>query len=139
MRPYAGNYQYTPNPDLFLNDHTLVQLIFAFRICFPQVNIVLSTREPAHLRDSLISLGITHMSAGSQTEPGGYTGAGHDDLHLTVKGRRVEVDSPTPCQKATEQFTIDDKRSPATMAAALKEQGYEPVWKDWDEAILQQL
>jgi len=136
MRPYAGNYQYEPNPDLFLNDHTMVQLIFAFRICFPKVNIVMSTREPAHFRDSLIPLGITHMSAGSQTEPGGYTGAGSDDLHLTVKGRRVEIETPSSCQKATEQFTIDDKRTPAEVASIIQHRGYEPVWKDWDEAIL---
>ncbi len=139
MRPYAGNYQYTPNPDLFLDDKSLVQLIFAFRICFPKVNIVLSTREPASLRDALIPLGVTHMSAGSQTEPGGYTGAGHDDLHLTIKGKRVEISESDkkPCQKATEQFTIDDDRSPASIAKLLQTQGYEAVWKDWDEAILQ--
>jgi len=92
MRPYAGNYQYQPDPDLFLSDRALVQLICAFRICFPQVNIVLSTREPKHLRDAILSLGVTHMSAGSATEPGGYTGAGSDDLHLTVKGKRVELE-----------------------------------------------
>ena len=78
------------------------------------------------------------MSAGSQTEPGGYTGAGHDDLHLTVKGKRVELspEEQKPCQKATEQFTIDDTRSPASIAELLQKNGYEPVWKDWDHAIL---
>jgi len=140
MRPYAGNYQYQPNPDLFLNDRLLVQLSCAFRICFPQVGIVGSTREPATLRDSLVPLGITHMSAGSQTDPGGYTGAGTDDLHLTVKGKRVEVDTleepVSSCSRATEQFTIDDKRSPARIASMLKEKGYESVWKDWDLEIL---
>ena len=97
---------------------------------------MLSTREPAKFRDSMLGLGVTHMSAGSQTEPGGYTGAGHDDLHLTIKGRRVEIKEPKPCQKATEQFTIDDKRSPAQIADLLQSKGYETVWKDWDEAIL---
>ncbi|MBK1854415.1 2-iminoacetate synthase ThiH [Verrucomicrobiaceae bacterium 5K15] len=139
MRPYAGNYQYTPDPNLFLNDRQFVQLACAFRICFPQVGIVLSTREPAKLRDSLVPLGITHMSAGSQTDPGGYTGAGTDDLHLTVKGKRVELGEDQPqnsCSRATEQFTIDDKRSPAEIADLLRSQGYDPVWKDWDAAIL---
>jgi 2-iminoacetate synthase len=138
MRPYAGNYQYSPNPDLFLDDRAFVQLTTAFRICFPQVNIVLSTREPANLRDAMVPLGVTHMSAGSQTEPGGYTGAGHDDLHLTVKGRRVEIEERKPCQKATEQFTIDDKRSASQISEMLSSKGYEAVWKDWDEAILTQ-
>ena len=45
--------------------------------------MVLSTRESAKLRDGLIPLGITMMSAGSHTEPGGYTGAGREKLHQT--------------------------------------------------------
>lgn len=136
MRPYAGNYEYKPDPDLYLSDRTFVQLVCAFRICFPQVNIVLSTREPKALRDSMIPLGITHMSAGSATEPGGYTGAGSDDLHLTIKGKRVEIKEKSSCQKATEQFTIDDERSPAEIQKLLEKSGYETVWKDWEESIL---
>lgn len=136
MRPYAGNYQYTPNPNFFLNDRQFVQLVCAFRICFPQVGIVLSTREPAKLRDSLIPLGITHMSAASKTDPGGYTGAGTDDLHLTVKGKRVELDEKSSCNRATEQFTIDDQRGALAISQMLKKQGYESVWKDWDLEIL---
>ena len=139
MRPYAGNYQYTPDPELFLSDRQFVQLVCAFRICFPQVGIVLSTRESARIRDSLIPLGITHMSAGSQTDPGGYTGAGTDDLHLTIKGKRVKLDenqTKVSCSRATEQFTIDDQRSPADIATLLKTKGYDPVWKDWDLEIL---
>ncbi|BCX49186.1 [FeFe] hydrogenase H-clusterradical SAM maturase [Haloferula helveola] len=136
MRPYAGNYEYEPDPDLFLSDRALVQLVAAFRLCFPQVGIVMSTREPATLRDAIAPLGVTMMSAGARTEPGGYTGAGHDDLHLTLRGRRVEMENRTGCEKATEQFTIDDSRSPAEVAAMLSRQGLDPVWKDWDEAIL---
>ena len=136
MRPYAGNYQYQPDPDLFLSDRALVQLACAFRACFPQVGIVLSTREPAPLRNALAPLGVTHMSAGARTEPGGYTGAGSDDLHLTVKGRRVELAPDSGCEKATEQFKIDDTRSAAEVAAMLRGQQLDPVWKDWDEAIL---
>ena len=67
---------------------------------------------------------------------GGYTGAGSEDLHLTVKGRRVELEKVTGCEKATEQFKIDDSRSPAEIAAMLKSKQLDPVWKDWDEAIL---
>lgn len=136
MRPYAGNYEYQPDPNLFLDDRTLVQLIIAFRTVFPQVGIVFSTREPAPLRDAMVHLGVTHMSAGARTEPGGYTGAGSDDLHLTVKGRRVELEQKSGCEKATEQFQIHDTRTPAEVAAMLQRQGLDPVWKDWDEAIL---
>ena len=108
----------------------------AFRMVFPDVGIVLSTREPARLRDGLLHFGVTHMSAGSHTEPGGYTGAGTDDLHLTVKGRRVEVEEPSSCDRATGQFEIDDTRPVADIARLLQNQGFDPVWKDWDPAIL---
>lgn len=136
MRPYAGNYQYQPDPNLYLPDKSFVRLITAFRLTFPQVGIVVSTREPAPLRDAIATLGVTHMSAGARTEPGGYTGAGGDDLHLTIKGRRVELTEKSGCEKATEQFQIHDTRSPAEVAAMLRSQNLDPVWKDWDESLL---
>jgi 2-iminoacetate synthase len=136
MRPAAGEF----HPKFSLPDREFIQLITAFRITFPEVGIVLSTREPAKLRDAILPLGITTMSAGSHTEPGGYTGEGQDDLHLTVKGRRVEIakDSGAGCEtkRATEQFGIADERSPAEIAEMLRLRGFDPVWKDWDEAIL---
>ena len=136
MRPYAGNYEYQPDPELYLPDKSFVRLIAVFRLLFPQVGIVVSTREPAPLRDAIATLGVTHMSAGAKTEPGGYTGAGGDDLHLTVKGRRVELKEKSGCEKATEQFQIHDTRSPAEVAEMLRTQNLDPVWKDWDEALL---
>lgn len=136
MRPYAGNYEYEPDPELYLPDKAFVRLIAVFRLLFPQVGIVVSTREPAPLRDAIATLGVTHMSAGAKTEPGGYTGAGSDDLHLTVKGRRVELQEKSGCEKATEQFQIHDTRSPAEVAEMLRGQNLDPVWKDWDESLL---
>ncbi len=137
MRPHAGSFQ----PRHHLEDRELVQLIAATRLCFPEVGIVLSTREPAELRDAVATLGVTSMSAGSHTEPGGYTGQGADDLHLTVRGRRVETGespngSPRECERATEQFGIADERTPGEVAEMLRGLGLDPVWKDWDEAIL---
>lgn len=136
MRPYAGNYEYEPDPLLHLPDKEFVRLIAVFRILFPQLGIVVSTREPAALRDAVATLGVTHMSAGARTEPGGYTGAGSDDLHLTIKGRRIELETKSGCEKATEQFQITDHRSPAEMAEMLRKQGLDPVWKDWEESLL---
>lgn len=136
MKPHAGNYQYLPDPELSLSDRALVQLIAAFRVTFPHVGIVLSTREPANLRDALFPLGVTHVSAGSMTDPGGYTGAGTDDLHRTVKGRRVELGSEEKPRRATGQFCIDDERPPAEVAEKLRSLNLEPVWKDWDKEIL---
>ncbi|MDX2226932.1 MAG: 2-iminoacetate synthase ThiH [Verrucomicrobiae bacterium] len=141
LRPAAGSYE----PRHPLGDRELVQLVCALRICFPTLGIVLSTREPAALRDGLIPLGVTMISAGSHTEPGGYTGAGRDQVHVTVGGRvrmdgergtvetiKSEGQSLTP---AEEQFAVADLRSPDEMARRLREMGYEPVWKDWDAVL----
>jgi 2-iminoacetate synthase len=132
LRPAAGEFQ--PRHDF--SDRALVQVILALRLCFPQVGIVLSTRENPALRDRLVRLGVTLMSAGSHTEPGGYTGAGAESIHRTQKGRAVAViASEGEHLVATEQFAIADERSPEEMAARLRELGLEPVWKDWDAAL----
>ncbi|HEY5792165.1 MAG TPA: 2-iminoacetate synthase ThiH, partial [Chthoniobacterales bacterium] len=75
------------------------------------------------------------MSAGSHTEPGGYTGQGVENLHRTLKGSRI-VALETPADSATGQFGISDGRRPAEVAEVLRTLGLEPVWKDWDAAIL---
>ena len=106
------------------------------RLFLPDAGIVLSTRESASLRDRLIPLGVTVMSAGSHTEPGGYTGAGNDKLHYTERGRIRELAANASEWAATGQFDIADEREPSTVAATLTRLGYEPVWKDWDAAIL---
>src|SRR6267378_5228358 len=136
LRPCAGEFQ----PITHMSDRDLVQLVCAFRLMFPDVGLVLSTREPAKLRDGLIPLGITLISAGSHTEPGGYTGAGKQNLHHTERGRIVELGASEwaaagPEARATGQFDIADNRSPLEIAGLIRRLGYEPVWKDWDAAL----
>jgi 2-iminoacetate synthase len=132
LRPAAG--QFAPRHEF--GDRALVQVILALRLCFPQVGIVLSTREAPALRDRLARLGVTMMSAGSHTEPGGYTGAGEEAIHQTQRGKAVAViASEGEHLTATEQFAIADERSPAEVSAKLRELGLEPVWKDWDAAL----
>ncbi|MEO6969937.1 MAG: 2-iminoacetate synthase ThiH [Chthoniobacterales bacterium] len=130
LRPAAGEFV----PPFSLGDRALAQLICAFRICFPQVGIVLSTREPAPLRDVLASLGVTMMSSGSHTEPGGYTGQGRGAVHQTIRGRILPPDE-TLDSIATAQFEVSDERSPAEVANVLRRRGFEPVWKDWDQVL----
>lgn len=130
LRPAAGGF----HPRHTLSDRHLIQLLCALRITFPQVGIVLSTRESREFRDLLMPIGVTMMSAGSRTEPGGYTGQGTDSLHLTVKGRITQ--SASVNSKADAQFEVEDSRSPEEVAAAIRATGFEPVWKDWDAAIL---
>lgn len=96
------------------SDKNLVQMIIALRLCFADAGLVLSTRERAQLRNHLIKLGITKISAGSRTNPGGYLSY----------------------YEAIEQFEIDDNRSPTQVATMIKQAGFEPIWKDWDRAYL---
>ena len=97
-----------------LSDKNLVQMVIALRLCFADAGMTLSTRESVQIRDHLVKLGITKLSAGSRTSPGGYSGR----------------------TGATEQFEINDNRSPAQVADMIKRQGFEPVWKDWDTAFI---
>ena len=108
MRPHEGE---TP-PDANITDRDVVQLLCAYRIFNHELELTLSTRESPMFRDHAFKLGVTTMSAGSRTEPGGYASKDADET--------------------LEQFSISDDRSPAEVARMLVSAGYEPVWKDWD-------
>ncbi|MFV0336897.1 MAG: 2-iminoacetate synthase ThiH [Chthoniobacterales bacterium] len=129
LRPAAGDFE----PTHPISDRDFIQLLCALRVTFPTIGITLSTREHPNFRDLLAPLGITSMSAGSHTEPGGYTGAGSDKTHLTIKGRPQEICGQGPAEG---QFAISDTRTPNEVADMLLRQGFEPVWKDWDPIIL---
>ena len=68
LRPAEGLIE----PKVVMNDKELVQLICAWRIFNEEVELSISTRENKKFRDHIIQLGITSMSAGSKTNPGGY-------------------------------------------------------------------
>ncbi|HEV3414227.1 MAG TPA: 2-iminoacetate synthase ThiH [Puia sp.] len=117
LRPFEGEDRERPyglQPKIEMKDRELIQLICAYRLWDEEVELSLSTRESPVFRDHAIRLGVTAMSAGSRTNPGGYV-----------------VDTGS-----LEQFEIDDDRSPAAIAEMIRRQGYEAVWKDWD-AVLQ--
>ncbi|MBL7106789.1 MAG: 2-iminoacetate synthase ThiH [Phycisphaerae bacterium] len=96
-----------------ISDKELVQMMVALRLCFADVGLVMSTRENAKLRDHLISIGVTRISAGSKTNPGGYSSKSN----------------------AGEQFHIDDNRSAEQFSKVIMEHGFEAVWKDWDSGF----
>ena len=106
LRPSESGYK----PNFIISDKDIVQLSCAFRIFDPDIDISFSTREAPRFRDSLIGLGVTSISAGSKTEPGGYCNP----------------------QKELEQFEVSDYRSPREVENAIRSRGYDPVWKDWD-------
>lgn len=109
INPAAGGFV----ADHPVGDREFVQMLCFLRLALPTAGIVLSTREHAALRDRLLPLGITQMSAGSSTEPGGYEEPG----------------------AAGEQFELEDLRSPSEMAQRLRELGYDPVFKDWEDML----
>ncbi len=117
LRPAAGNFE----PRHPISDRQLAQLVCAFRLLLPQVGLVLSTRESPLIRDGLMQIGITTMSAGASTEPGGYSAFDEDWKQPEQKG---------------EQFHIADDRAPEAVAAAIRARGYEPVWKDFDRSLV---
>jgi 2-iminoacetate synthase len=107
LRPHEGReIAVTP-----FGERDLVQAACAFRLFDQEVELSLSTRECESFRNHAFRLGFTSMSAGSKTNPGGYSSA----------------------PESLEQFAIDDDRSPSEVAAFLRNQGYEAVWKDWDQ------
>ncbi len=109
MRPSEGHFQ----PNVVMSDRELAQLIFAYRIFDHDVDISVSTRENAAFRNNMATLGITSMSAGSKTEPGGYY----------------------TYPQALEQFSVSDERTPSEVEADLRRIGCEVVWKDWDRVF----
>ena len=112
LRPAEGVHL----PSNFMSDKQLVQLICAYRIFNEEIELSLSTRESETFRNNIIKLGITSISAGSKTNPGGYTSA----------------------PESLEQFEINDERSPKEIERMIQQQGYTAVWKDWDKTFINQ-
>ncbi|WP_367680432.1 2-iminoacetate synthase ThiH [Candidatus Fukatsuia anoeciicola] len=109
LRPCVGGIK----PASIINEQQLVQIICAFRLFAPNVELSLSTRESPFFRDNMIPLAINNISAGSKTQPGGYA---NNYLEL-------------------EQFSPHDNRSPQQVAQALIKNGLQPIWKDWDHYL----
>jgi 2-iminoacetate synthase len=111
LRPCAGGIPLKSE----MSDRDLLQLICAYRIFNHEVELSMSTRESQNFRDNVIQLGITSISADSKTEPGGYANP----------------------NASLEQFEIDDTRSTTAFLDVIRNKGYEPVFKDWDYALVQ--
>ncbi|HEY0137907.1 MAG TPA: 2-iminoacetate synthase ThiH [Nannocystis sp.] len=114
LRPAAGEFQ--PDPRFMIGDPEFLQLICALRMFIPDADIIVSTRESADLRDDMVSIGVTTMSAGASTEPGGYSD--------------FDQDAWTPARaQPGEQFHIADERPPQAVAEMIRRRGYLPIWQ----------
>lgn len=107
IKPVDGGFE----PLYNVTDRNLLQYILALRIFIPRAGINISTRECAKLRDNLLKIGVTKMSAGSTTTVGGHSNA----------------------EDESKQFEISDKRSVFEIAESLRSNGYQPVYKDWEQ------
>lgn len=107
LRPCTGGLE----PEVVMSDRQLAQLICAWRLFSPTLDLSLSTRESATFRNGAVRLGITQMSAESRTQPGGYAEGDAEEL---------------------EQFAIHDDRPVGEVAAAVRQAGLQPVFKDWE-------
>ena len=107
LRPAVG----LETPPL-INDTIYWQYLCALRLFLPQAAIHLSTRESASFRDTIAGTCVTHMSAASKTEPGGYSG-----------------------QKSTRQFETSDTRSLSAIEKAIEKQGMQSVTTDWSPVL----
>jgi len=110
VRPQRGDF-HAEHP---VDDRLLARIVFAFRICLPDVPLVLSTREGPHFRDGMAGIGISKMSVASRTTVGGY----HEHADRTGG-----------------QFSVSDTRSVTDFCEALKAKGLDPVFKNWDATL----
>lgn len=121
LRPCAGGlaeqileqHQSQQPSQQHITDRQLVQLICAWRLFDPELELSLSTRESAPFRDSVVPLAITSISAGSKTSPGAYATE----------------------QQSLEQFSTDDQRPVTEVARSMQQAGLQPVWKDWEAGL----
>lgn len=90
-----------------VNDDDFKKIVAIFRLSVPYTGIILSTRENEALRDELMDIGITQMSAGSKTTAGGYS---HETEENENEG----------------QFQLSDNRSMLQVIESICEKGYIP-------------
>jgi 2-iminoacetate synthase len=109
MRAAAGAMA----PEFPVSDQGLVQALCATRLFLPDAGLVMSTRESARFREHVLPLGVTRISAGSRTTPGGYADSGTE---------------------AEGQFEVQDHRPLDEVMDAVRRLGFDPVCKDWDRA-----
>lgn len=100
IQPAVGDFV----PVEIMDDAKFIQYLLAFRLFLPRLGINVSTRERKEMRNSLLGLGISRISAGSKTSVGGYRFA-----------------EPT----TEDQFDIADNRTVAQMKADLTAMGYQ--------------
>jgi 2-iminoacetate synthase len=105
IEPAEGS-ELSLQPPAAVSDDDFKKIIAVLRIAVPYTGMILSTRENAGMRRAALDLGISPLSAGSRTDPGGYT----------------EDGSP----HATGQFSLGDTRPLEEVIRDIVSHGYFP-------------
>ena len=103
IEPAVGS-EFSLHPPYQVSDDDFKKLVAVIRLSVPYTGMILTTRETAEMRDEVISLGISQISAESKTSPGGYSDS----------------------EKWDGQFTTSDKRSLEELVGMLIEKNYIP-------------
>jgi 2-iminoacetate synthase len=101
---YAENAPCAETVPLPVSDRDFKKIVAVLRCSVPYTGIILSTRENAAMRTELMHLGVSQVSAGSRTDPGGY---GRDE-------------------HKSEQFSLNDTRSTGEVITSVIEEGFVP-------------
>jgi len=95
------------NPPFPVSDQDFKKMIAILRIAVPYTGLILSTRESIQMRRDALAMGISQISAGSRTDPGGYE---ESQKEMSMKG----------------QFSLGDTRSLAEVVKDVVSLGYIP-------------
>ena len=104
-------------PPCEVSEQDVDVMMLAFRIVFPQCCMTVSTREAPAFRDYIVQVAADNMSAGSRVTPGGYA--------VLEQEHKADV----------AQFTLTDRRRPQEVYDAIRANGQEVVFKNWDNRI----
>ncbi|MBU0756562.1 MAG: [FeFe] hydrogenase H-cluster radical SAM maturase HydG [Nanoarchaeota archaeon] len=104
---HAQNAPAAENIPFPVSDADFKKLVAVIRCAVPYTGMILSTRESPQMRKEVFNMGVSQISAGSKTSPGGYKDA---------------IINP----EAEEQFSLNDTRSPGEVITSVIKQGFTP-------------
>jgi 2-iminoacetate synthase len=112
IEPAEGS-ELSRKPPYKISDDEFKKIVAILRLAVPYTGIIMSTRENASLRDALLSLGVSQISAESNTSPGGYSAGSKNQAGL-------------PDRQAGGQFSLGDQRSLDEIVGTLIDHDYIP-------------
>ena len=104
----ASHAPLSERPPAGVDDEAFKKVVALLRLAVPYTGLILSTREKAGFRDELLHLGVSQISAHSNTAPGGYTEG--------ARGRG----------NGEGQFALGDRRTTAEVISDISAKGFTP-------------